>query len=329
MSFKMDCPHCAKTLNVTEKAIGKTVPCPSCNQPVKVSQPVQPSREASRVDASPPWSGAAHNGPATPDSQMPLPSGMPPMPPTGGTFDFLNGSADSRGVPRALANVVQGLDVTDMFSGNEKEYVFSLFPGEQRLDELTIHHQHFFIVKSGVTRVTLTTHRLLYTATRVFSPVYWMLLVLFPPLIFYYVIRLSRNRNVALPLGSIDCVEKQYRLHWLWFILAINVGPIVAGLCTAAVAIMFKQSREHASALQMMVYWIVLGLLGPVVLILLLATRMVGFDVRSRGSNRFFVRFSPWDAGVSEERFDAFFQKVHAQMEYTRTLQPQPQSVAT
>ena len=59
----------------------------------------------------------------------------------------------------------------------------------------------------------------------------------------------------------------------------------------------------------MIVEWLVLGALGPVVLILLLATRIVGFDVRSRGSNRLSVRFSPGDAGVSEERFDAFFQR--------------------
>ena len=36
MSFKMECPHCKRTLNVTEKAFGKTVPCPGCNQPVTV-----------------------------------------------------------------------------------------------------------------------------------------------------------------------------------------------------------------------------------------------------------------------------------------------------
>jgi len=78
----------------------------------------------------------------------------------------------------------------------------------------------------------------------------------------------------------------------------------------------------------MIVEWLVLGALGPVVLILLLATRIVGFDVRSRGSNRLSVRFSPGDAGVSEERFDAFFQKVHAQMEQARTLQLQSNAPA-
>jgi len=40
MAFKMDCPHCKKTLNVTEAAFGRTLPCPRCNQPVTV--PEQP-----------------------------------------------------------------------------------------------------------------------------------------------------------------------------------------------------------------------------------------------------------------------------------------------
>ena len=38
MPFKMDCPHCHRTLNVTEKAFGKKVPCPNCKQPVTVPQ---------------------------------------------------------------------------------------------------------------------------------------------------------------------------------------------------------------------------------------------------------------------------------------------------
>jgi hypothetical protein len=38
MAFQMDCPHCMKRLNVTEKAFGKTVPCPGCNQPLTIPQ---------------------------------------------------------------------------------------------------------------------------------------------------------------------------------------------------------------------------------------------------------------------------------------------------
>ena len=246
------------------------------------------------------------------------------MPPTGGAFDFLNGSADGPAHPRAMAKAVQGLNVADMFSGSEKEHVFSLLPGEERLDELTIHHQYLFIVKSGVTRVTLTTHRLLYTATRVFSPVYWLLLVLFPPLIFYYVVRLSRNRNVALPLGSIDSVEKRYRPHWLWFVLAIIVGYIIAGVCSSAVGAVFN-GRHQPGVLEVIVNWLVLGLLGPAVLILLLATRIVAIKVVSH-NNWFVVWFSSADVGVSEGKFDAFLQSVHVQMERARTMQLQPNS---
>ena len=78
MSFKMDCPHCKKTLNVTEKAFGKTVPCPGCNQPIKVPHPAQMQRQASPLGAPPPWSGTAQNSNATPASARPLPAGMPP-----------------------------------------------------------------------------------------------------------------------------------------------------------------------------------------------------------------------------------------------------------
>ena len=38
MAFEMKCPHCMKRLRVTEKAFGKTVPCPGCNRPVTVPQ---------------------------------------------------------------------------------------------------------------------------------------------------------------------------------------------------------------------------------------------------------------------------------------------------
>jgi len=38
MFFKMDCPHCKRTLKITKKAFGKTVPCPGCSKPVKVPQ---------------------------------------------------------------------------------------------------------------------------------------------------------------------------------------------------------------------------------------------------------------------------------------------------
>jgi hypothetical protein len=70
MSFKISCPHCARTLSVTEPAFGKTVSCPGCNQPLQVPYPPQPSRQAGHVAAPPPWSGAAQNGDATPNDPL-------------------------------------------------------------------------------------------------------------------------------------------------------------------------------------------------------------------------------------------------------------------
>lgn len=51
MSFKMDCPYCSRTLNVTEKAMGKTLRCPGCNQPVTVRQAPPSPRPAAPLTA--------------------------------------------------------------------------------------------------------------------------------------------------------------------------------------------------------------------------------------------------------------------------------------
>ena len=39
MAFQMNCPHCRKMLNITEKAFGQTLPCPGCGKPLTVPQP--------------------------------------------------------------------------------------------------------------------------------------------------------------------------------------------------------------------------------------------------------------------------------------------------
>ena len=62
MAFQMNCPHCAKQLNVTEKAFGKTVPCPGCKQPIEVPR-------------LPPV-GVNRNLPATLASSLPFAAGM-------------------------------------------------------------------------------------------------------------------------------------------------------------------------------------------------------------------------------------------------------------
>ena len=80
MSFKMECPRCMKTLNVTEKAFGRTVPCPSCNQPIKVSQPARVPSSASPVERWSPGDATAQESLAARMPPVQLPAGMPPMP---------------------------------------------------------------------------------------------------------------------------------------------------------------------------------------------------------------------------------------------------------
>ena len=76
MSFKMNCPHCAKPLNVTEKAFGKTVPCPNCNGPLIVPA-------AGDCDGEP-----TVMPPPIPDDPPPTPAGYKPRAPKAG-YDLL------------------------------------------------------------------------------------------------------------------------------------------------------------------------------------------------------------------------------------------------
>jgi len=80
MTFKMDCPHCMRKLNVTEKAFGKTVPCPGCNQPVKVPQSAAMPPSARPVECSAPRVGSTQDGRTARTSPVQLPPGMPPVP---------------------------------------------------------------------------------------------------------------------------------------------------------------------------------------------------------------------------------------------------------
>jgi hypothetical protein len=337
-----DCPQCGNRLRLIRQFHGKHVRCTKCGVVLSVSadpwrlsvvgipSAISPGgrlEESLYVlpDDTPPTSTPMTDGHSP--QQPRLPPGMPPMPATDGTFDFLNKNVDDAEAPGALAKAVQSLNLTDMFLGKEKEHVFHLLPGEERLDELMIHHHHFFVVRKGITRVTLTNQRVLYTTTRVFSPFYWLLLVLFPPLVIYYAIRISRNRNVSLPLDSIDSIEKHYRPNWLVFFMVVILGYMVATLCGRIVAIVFGGAQQQAllsqsPALEWVVAGIVAGLLSPIVLISLLASRSIGIELRSR-NNQFFIRYGPEDRGVYEGKMDVFLQKVHAEVKRARTLLPE------
>jgi len=55
MVFQVNCPHCKKVLNVTEKAFGRTLPCPGCSKPVTVPQQptIRSPQAASTFQAAP------------------------------------------------------------------------------------------------------------------------------------------------------------------------------------------------------------------------------------------------------------------------------------
>jgi Zn-dependent protease with chaperone function len=85
MSVKMECPHCQRPLNVTEKAYGKTAPCPACGQPIMVPFPCQssaPSVDHRLADSNSAQARAVAQSPSSHvlPSIPPMPVGMPPMP---------------------------------------------------------------------------------------------------------------------------------------------------------------------------------------------------------------------------------------------------------
>lgn len=227
-------------------------------------------------------------------------------------FAFDTGSPRHRTESSRSAGQLQRLNLEDMFRGKDKEHVFPLVPGEDRIDELEFNEMHLFFVRRGIVRVTLTTHRLLYTKTRVFSPFYWLLLVLFFPLIFYYLFRISRNMSVAIPLRSIDSYEKRYFPNWALLIVAAFLGYLVAGIFVFPVMMAFDKPQDS-----LILVWtirsVVLGVIGPALLVLLLATRSVGIKILS--SNNYFS----FGGGV-EERIDAFLQNMQAAMERAKSL---------
>lgn len=80
MSFKINCPHCTRTLKVTELAFGKTLPCPGCKQPIHVPQPAAMSSSAFPAERGSPRAGSAQEIQATRAPPVQMPDGMPPMP---------------------------------------------------------------------------------------------------------------------------------------------------------------------------------------------------------------------------------------------------------
>lgn len=355
MTFDFDiaCPNCGTTLHAMNEWVGKTAKCKGCQHQFTISgnSPAPPAKAPSSSvpvtggDASHPsgnnmprpWHYAKDGRQAGPVSESELqdliasgklqPSdlvwkqGMESWTSVQAT-SIQQPTVHASARPQQRASFVQALKLADLFLGKEREDTFQLIAGEKVLDDLTIRHQHFLIVQRGITRVRLTTHRVLYTATPVFSPAYWLLVVVFPLLLFYYVFRISRNQNVSMPLGSVDSVEKRYRPNWLLFILTTVAAFLAAFLCLATLSL-----ATESVVLAWIAEIMMIGLAAPAVLVVLLKTRIVGIDVRS-DNNQFRIRFSPGDLSFTEARFDSFVQRLCTEVHCAKTFGEQPEHSA-
>lgn len=101
-SFKINCPHCNRTLNATEKVFGKTVRCPGCNGAITVPRepPSRPSARQAEVQGPAILPSQATQPPArkpTRSSAPPMPSRKPPVPQADTDLGFGNDLGE--GVP--------------------------------------------------------------------------------------------------------------------------------------------------------------------------------------------------------------------------------------
>ncbi len=81
MAQKIECPHCKRILNVTEKAFGQTVCCPACNQPIRVPREAELRSFPRRAEVPTRAARSSASQPETNDTETAtLPAGMPPIP---------------------------------------------------------------------------------------------------------------------------------------------------------------------------------------------------------------------------------------------------------
>ena len=311
---KVRCEDCGFAFVARKEKLDKiTIRCPSCGTEHQAPQAVDGKRircndcghqfvAADKDDEPPPGAGPA---PISPPGEGPFPEEPYPYWP------------DAPKAPPQWANV---------FLGQEKEFRFELMPGEEVIEELTLIHTVLFIFRRGVTKVTLTNHRILYNAAKVFSPLYWILVALFPPLIFYYLARIPANRNVSIPLGQVDSVEKRYGSNGLVFVSCL-VAIILVSLLMSGLAGWLGMRWPllvYLPGFIMALAWIVSG---PLILFCLLKTRIVRIDVRSH-NNRFAVWLGTTGQGDSERGCDRFIRKINDEIQRAKTSSP-PEPAAT
>jgi hypothetical protein len=305
---KVRCEDCGFGFVARKEKTGKiVVRCPKCG----VEHQAPPMVEGKRIRCN----DCGHEFVAVDRADQPAARPAPPAIPAAGEPPFPQEPypywPEARRPPPEWA---------DVFLGHEKAFRFELMPDEEVIDELTVIHTLWFIFRRGETKVTLTNRRVLYNAAKVFSPLYWILLALFPPLIFRYLVRIPANRGVAIPLGNVDSVEKRYGPNWLVFVLSM----VVIGLWTLAVSgltgWLVSQSPllVYLPALMMAVTWVVSG---PLVLFCLLKTRLVRIEVHSH-NNRFAAWLGRTGQGDSDRGVDRFIEQANIQIERARSGPP-------
>jgi hypothetical protein len=326
-----NCPQCGTKLKLVRKYHGKNVRCNTCGTELAVWADPWRLLVVGIPAAQPFDDGASHiedhasimNSPPMAALQGSSASGLttaaPPAQMASRTAESWHPDAPVAVQPPSFSDGAPRLTFSDMFLGQEKEDVFQLLSDEELLSEITIHHKHFAIIDKGITRLALTNQRLLYTRTSVFSPLYWLLLIFFWPLIFYYAIRIARNRNGAIPLSSVDSIEKRYFPNWFLFLAALLIGSIVVWLCNTVVGLAAARMIGESATLQLVLGHLLEGLLALSLLMLLLSTRGPWMEVRS-GNNHFPIIRRPGDVGGTEEELDTFFQKANAQVQLAKML---------
>ncbi len=298
---KVRCEDCGFAFVARKEKLDKiTVRCPNCGREHQAPQAV----EGKRIRCN----DCGHQFVAADKNEEPHPGAVPPpvSPPGEGPFpeEPYPYWPDAPKPPPEWA---------DVFLGREKAFRFELMPGEEVIDELTLIHTVLFIFRRGVTKVTLTNHRILYNAAKVFSPPCWILAAVFPPLIFYYLARIPANRNVSIPLSEVDSVEKRYGPNWLVFgfclagigLLSLVMSGLAGWLGTR------WELLEYLPGFIIAVTWIVSG---PLLLFCLLKTRIVRIDVRSH-NNRFAVWLGTMGQGDADRGCDHFIQEINREIQ--------------
>jgi DNA-directed RNA polymerase subunit RPC12/RpoP len=332
--ISVKCPNCGKAHPAEKEVVGKKVRCEDCGFAFVARQ-----EKLDKITIRCPRCGTEHQAPqavegkrircndcghqfvASDQEDQPLAgAGPPPITPAGESPFPDEPYAYWPDTPKAPP------EGTNVFLGHEEAFSFALMPGEEVIEALTLIHTVLFIFPRGVTRVTLTNRRILYNAAKVFSPLYWILLALFHPLIFYYVFRIPANRSVSIPLMQIDSVEKKYGPNWLVFVLSLFVIGALSFLARL-LALWSAVRWELLVYLPVFVtvfFWLVSG---PLVLLLLLATRIVRIDVRSH-NNHFAVTIGTMAQGASDQRCDRFIRKISSEIQRAKTS-PEPESAPT